>query len=352
MIEAITGCTVAEFDADFRGTSRPAGGVERHLPLPTKGYDDVTKLEVAAAAAQGPDRAAAVALGYYYAGDADKAEKAAEAARPRRRNPIARYVLAEACSGRPGRKAALYRSLAATATTASTSGPGWPSSPRPGQAGRRREVAVRGEAARPRVELPVPGAGRALQEDARRRGPGPARGLRLPRADAARPAQGAHRRLRQARPLGQGADVRRDGDLYRAERHRRPARPGQADLEIGATRQACTASTARWSRRRRCAGRRWPHRQGPGLPAIGKKRGARAARAALKNEPENAEVLARARSRAEAAARYFSLSVNTVTNRPLRRSGISIATHAVPTRRSSASDAPFQVQPCGVLVTA
>ena len=44
--------------------------------LPTRGFDDVTKLEIAADAAPKDAKAKAnVALGYYYGGDADKARR-------------------------------------------------------------------------------------------------------------------------------------------------------------------------------------------------------------------------------------------------------------------------------------
>ena len=118
VIKTITGRTVDEFDADFRAyLDVRLAAWKGTFRLPTKGYDDVTKLEVAAAAKpKDPDRAAAVALGYYYAGDADKTEKAAEAALALDdKNPIARYVLAEAMlrGGQAAKAKALYRSLAA-----------------------------------------------------------------------------------------------------------------------------------------------------------------------------------------------------------------------------------------------
>lgn len=98
VIETITGKTVAEFDATFRAylaiRLAPYRGTFR---LPLTGYDDLQKLEIAAAAA--PDDAqtqAALALGYFYDGDAPKANAAADKALALdARNKIALYLLAE-----------------------------------------------------------------------------------------------------------------------------------------------------------------------------------------------------------------------------------------------------------------
>jgi tetratricopeptide (TPR) repeat protein len=118
VIKAITGHTVAEFDADFRKyLDIRLAAWKGTFRLPSKGFDDPTKLEVAAAAApKDADKAAAVALGWYYAGDADKATAAATAALALdSKNPIARYVLAEAQmrGGDAAKAKALYQSLAA-----------------------------------------------------------------------------------------------------------------------------------------------------------------------------------------------------------------------------------------------
>jgi len=118
VIQTITGRSVAQFDADFKlyvdARLKAWKGTFR---LPTKGFDDPTKLEVALAGApKDPDRAAAVALAYYYAGDAEKTQAAAEAALALdAKNPIARYVLAEALmrGGDAAKSKALYQSLAA-----------------------------------------------------------------------------------------------------------------------------------------------------------------------------------------------------------------------------------------------
>jgi tetratricopeptide (TPR) repeat protein len=89
---------VAQLDVDFRKFLEvrlaPYAGT---FKLPTRGFDDVTKLEIAADAAPKDAKARAhVALGYYYGGDAEKAgvhAKQTLALDPK--NPIARYIQAE-----------------------------------------------------------------------------------------------------------------------------------------------------------------------------------------------------------------------------------------------------------------
>jgi tetratricopeptide (TPR) repeat protein len=118
VLQRITGKSIADLDREFRGyldiRLAPYAGT---FKLPTKGFDDVTKLEIAAAAAPKDGKARAnVALGYYYAGDADKASDAAKAALvldPKQ--PIARYIVAEiAVHVGDGKKArAIYAELAA-----------------------------------------------------------------------------------------------------------------------------------------------------------------------------------------------------------------------------------------------
>ncbi len=99
VIQLITGKTVAQFDKDFRAyldlRLAPWKGTFR---LPTRGYDDLTALEIARdAAPKDAAKAAAVALGNYYAGDAEATIAAARAALALdSKQPIARYVLAEA----------------------------------------------------------------------------------------------------------------------------------------------------------------------------------------------------------------------------------------------------------------
>ena len=98
VLQAITGKTIAQLDTDFRAyldiRLKPYAGT---FKLPTRGFDDITKLEIAADAAPKDAKARAiVALGYYYGGDADKAATAAQAALvldPKQ--PYARYILAE-----------------------------------------------------------------------------------------------------------------------------------------------------------------------------------------------------------------------------------------------------------------
>ncbi|MBA3451829.1 MAG: tetratricopeptide repeat protein [Deltaproteobacteria bacterium] len=98
VLQLITGKTIAQLDAEFRSyldlRLKPYAGT---LKLPTRGFDDMTKLEIAADAAPRDARARAnVALGHYYAGDADKAVVAAQAALALdAKQPFARYIMAE-----------------------------------------------------------------------------------------------------------------------------------------------------------------------------------------------------------------------------------------------------------------
>ncbi len=98
VIEKISGGTVAAFDAAFRAyldvRLAPYQGT---FHLPSRGYDDVTALEIAADARPKDAAArAAVALGWYYAGDADQTAAHAERALALDpRNVIARYLTAE-----------------------------------------------------------------------------------------------------------------------------------------------------------------------------------------------------------------------------------------------------------------
>ncbi|HEY5947494.1 MAG TPA: tetratricopeptide repeat protein [Kofleriaceae bacterium] len=118
VLKAITGKTIAQLDQDFHKyldiRLAPYAGT---FKLPTRGFDDVTKLEVAADAAPKDAKAKAnVALAYYYGGDADKAGAAAQktiALDPK--NPIARYILAEIAvhTGDGAKAKQLYTSLMA-----------------------------------------------------------------------------------------------------------------------------------------------------------------------------------------------------------------------------------------------
>ena len=118
VIEAITGRTVAQFDADFRAyldvRLKPYQG---SFHLPTSGMQDVVELEKAVSARpRDAGTHARLALGHYYAGDADKAQAAADAALALdKRQPIAMYVAAEVSlrTGNAARAKELYEQLIA-----------------------------------------------------------------------------------------------------------------------------------------------------------------------------------------------------------------------------------------------
>src|SRR5262249_20284921 len=98
VLQAITGKPIAQLDSDFRKyLDIRLKAYAATFKLPTRGFDDVTKLEVAADAAPKDASARAnVALGYYYAGDAEKAMAATNAALALDpKQPIARYIQAE-----------------------------------------------------------------------------------------------------------------------------------------------------------------------------------------------------------------------------------------------------------------
>jgi tetratricopeptide (TPR) repeat protein len=98
VLRMITGKPIAQLDAEFRKYLEirlaPYAGT---FKLPTRGFDEVTKLEIAVdAAPKDPKAKAHLALGYYYAADADKAFAAATTAlQMDPKQPIARYILAE-----------------------------------------------------------------------------------------------------------------------------------------------------------------------------------------------------------------------------------------------------------------
>lgn len=118
VLQAITGKPIAALDAEFRKyldiRLRPYAGT---FKLPTRGFDDITKLEVAADAAPRDARAkASVALGYYYGGEAEKAMAAATAALALDpKQPIARYIEAEVVlhQGDQAKAKAIYQGLIA-----------------------------------------------------------------------------------------------------------------------------------------------------------------------------------------------------------------------------------------------
>lgn len=98
VITTITGRTVPEFDADFRAyLAVRLAPYQGTFHLPSRGYDDVTQLEIAAdAAPKDAKRRADVALGWFYQGDAEAAMS--HARRALELDPdhaIARYIVAE-----------------------------------------------------------------------------------------------------------------------------------------------------------------------------------------------------------------------------------------------------------------
>jgi cellulose synthase operon protein C len=98
VLKAITGKTIAQLDVDFhKYLEIRLAAYANTFKLPTRGFDDVTKLEIAADAKPKDGAARAnLALGYYYGGDAEKAGVAADktlALDPK--NAIARYIKAE-----------------------------------------------------------------------------------------------------------------------------------------------------------------------------------------------------------------------------------------------------------------
>jgi tetratricopeptide (TPR) repeat protein len=118
VIEKITGRTIAQFDADFRKYLEvrlaPYKGT---FKLPSDGLSDTTALEIAAdAKPRDAMTKARLALGYYYAGDADKAGQAATAALSiDPKQPIAVYIMAEVNlrMGAADKARAQYESLVA-----------------------------------------------------------------------------------------------------------------------------------------------------------------------------------------------------------------------------------------------
>ncbi|MFN0246768.1 MAG: tetratricopeptide repeat protein [Kofleriaceae bacterium] len=98
VLQIITGKTIPQLDTEFRAfLDVRLAAYKGTFKLPTRGFDDVTKLEIAADAAPKDGKARAhVALGHFYAGDADKAAQQAQAALVLdAKQPIARYILAE-----------------------------------------------------------------------------------------------------------------------------------------------------------------------------------------------------------------------------------------------------------------
>ncbi len=98
VIAAITGRSIAQFDADFKAfLGERLAAYQGTFRLPTVGLDDTTALEIALSAK--PDDVltrARLAVGYYYAGDAEKAADAAKTTLDLDpKQPWAIYVMAE-----------------------------------------------------------------------------------------------------------------------------------------------------------------------------------------------------------------------------------------------------------------
>jgi Tfp pilus assembly protein PilF len=98
VLKAITGKTIAQLDVDFhKYLEIRLAAYAGTFKLPTRGFDDVTKLEIAAdAKPKDATVRANLALGYYYGGDAEKAGVAADKALAiDPKNAISRYIKAE-----------------------------------------------------------------------------------------------------------------------------------------------------------------------------------------------------------------------------------------------------------------
>ena len=118
VVQTITGKPIATVDGEFRKyleiRLKPYAGT---FKLPTRGFDDLTKLEIAVDAAPKDAKAKAnLALGYYYGGEAEKAMTAATAALALdTKQTIARYIAAEVVlhQGEAAKAKALYEGLIA-----------------------------------------------------------------------------------------------------------------------------------------------------------------------------------------------------------------------------------------------
>jgi cellulose synthase operon protein C len=104
VLTSMTGKSIAQLDIDFRKyLVQRLAAYKNTFKLPTRGFDDITKLEIAVDAAAGKaakikaGAQANLALGHYYDGDAEKATAAAKRAIAiDAKQPMARFVLAEA----------------------------------------------------------------------------------------------------------------------------------------------------------------------------------------------------------------------------------------------------------------
>ncbi|MCX5746838.1 MAG: tetratricopeptide repeat protein [Proteobacteria bacterium] len=118
VLQVITGKPIATLDAEFRKYLEiRLAAYKGTFSLPKRGFDDLTKLEIAADAAPRDALAKAnIALGALYAGDAERATAAVTAALALDpRQPIARYVAAEIAmhTDEAPKAKALYVGLAA-----------------------------------------------------------------------------------------------------------------------------------------------------------------------------------------------------------------------------------------------
>jgi len=271
VLQAITGKPVAQLDAEFRKyleiRLKAYAGT---FKLPTRGFDDVTKLEIAADAAPKDAKARAqVALGHYYGGDAEKAMSAAAAALALdAKQPFARYIQAEVVlhQGDLPRAKALYQGLIVDGFDNFD------------LRSRLAQIAE-GESKSDEVELQLCAAKKLDPErsfpyqqlaqlyEKTRQMPKALAELEqyaFNRADGSRAAQEAGDRVRQARQLGQGPHLRRDGDLHQPVGLRHPvgARP-RLHRAAQARPARCSPTTpCCWSIRRR-AGPRWSTSAGP-----------------------------------------------------------------------------------------
>ena len=220
MLKAITGKTIAQLDTDFRKyLDIRLAAYEGTFKLPTRGFDDVTKLEIAADAAPQAMRArrrtsrSATTTAATPTRPAAAAQ-AALALDPKQ--PIARYILAEIAvhdERRARRRRQLYAGLIADGHDSYDLRARLAQIAQEDERHRRgREAAVRGQEARSRAQLPVPGAVAALQEAGQdAAGARRARALRVHRADGARAAQGARRP--STRKSATGPKVRTYGEM-------------------------------------------------------------------------------------------------------------------------------------------
>ena len=306
MLKAITGKTIAQLDTDFRAyLDIRLAAYKGTFKLPTRGFDDVTKLEIAADAAPkdaqgaGERRARLLLRRRRRQGRRRAAQARSRSIRSSRSratsSPRSRCTTSDVDEGASSSTPA----SSPTATTATTSA-------RASRSSRRRTATPprwRSSCARRRSSIPSAATRtRRSPQLYKKQGDKPqrarrARALRVPRADGARAAQGAGRRLREARQLAEGPHLRRDGDVHQPAGLRASlgnARPRVPRARTTATRALYTYDTMLVAN---------PAPRRPALVHLGRAKalhrdgqdGAtrrRRSRSAMKTEPENAEVLA------------------------------------------------------------